>query len=184
MVDADFPRDLSIIAAIFGVAAFVWAGWAQEHPPAHVLWRVVLGILGLAGLALAAAGVVLTIQTWSTPTAIEPGTPAFVIYVVVFWVEFVGAGVLAFLAVRAGLSDYVAPVILGIVGIHFFALAPAFQQPFLYIAAALLTLAALVAWFVPSDDVARSFWCGLLGAPVFLAIGSWSAVAAAAALPG
>jgi hypothetical protein len=179
MVDTAYPRDLALIAAILGVAAVVWAGWAQEQPPRHGAWRVLLGALTLAGLALAAVGVMLTVRTWESPTAVEPGTPAFVIYVVVFWVELLGAGLLAFLAIRAGMSDVVAPLVLAVVGIHFFALAPVFGQSFLYVPAVLLTVVAVVAWFAPSDDVARSFWCGALGAPIFLASGAWSAVAAA-----
>ncbi|MEU1971804.1 hypothetical protein ABZ477_09110 [Microbacterium sp. NPDC019599] len=184
MVDVGYPRDLALIAAIFGLAAFVWAGWAQEHPPRGAVWRVVLGALGLAGLALAAVGIVLTVHLWGTPTAIEPGTPEFFLYVVVFWVEFIGAGIVAFFVIRAGMSDFIAPIVLGVVGIHFFALAPVFHQPFLFLPAVLLTAAALAAAFIPSDDVARSFWCGLLGAPVFLAVGAWAAIAAGQTLPG
>lgn len=179
MVDDAYPRDLALIAAIFGVAAFVWSGWAQENPPAHGAWRIVLAVLSLAGLALAAVGVVLAVRMWSTPTAIEPGTPAFVVYVVVFWIELLGAGVLAFLAINAGMSDFVAPLVLLVVGIHFFVLAPVFHQPFLFLPAVLLTIGALVAAFVASDDVARSFWCGIMATPVFLAVGAWSAVVAA-----
>ncbi|MFH8251715.1 hypothetical protein ACH3VR_15210 [Microbacterium sp. B2969] len=183
MADVAYPRDLALIAAIFGLAAFVWAGWAQEHPPRGPVWRVVLAVLGLGGLALAAVGIAMAVRVWETPTAIEPGTPEFFFYVVVFWVELIGAGIIAFFTIRAGMSDFVAPIVLGVVGIHFFALAPVFHQPFLFFPAVLLTAAALAAAFIASDDVARSFWCGLFGAPVFLAFGAWAAVAAAQTLP-
>ncbi|UUT34391.1 hypothetical protein [Microbacterium elymi] len=129
MLDFGHPRDLVMIGAIFGVAAFMWAGWAQESPPAQTGWRVVLGALSLLGVALAALSIPLAIKNWGAGTAIDPHTRAFVIYIIVFWAEFVIAGVLAFVVIRAGRSDLVAPLILAIVGIHFFALAVVFGQP-------------------------------------------------------
>lgn len=60
-----------------------------------------------------------------------------------------------------------------IVGVHFFALAPVFHQPALHLAGVLLTTIAMVTAFLPQDTMGRSFWCGLLGAPVLLAIGAW-----------
>ncbi len=94
------------------------------------------------------------------------------------------AGFLAFLAHRARRSDLIAPLVLGVVGVHFIALAPVFDQPVLYLAAALLTAIAVVAASVPRGPVARSFWCGVLSAPVFLGIGLWSTVSASNALTG
>ncbi len=174
-----YPRDLAVIAAAFGVAALVWATWAQEHPPRGWWWRAVLGLGSLAGLALAVVGTILLVRVWATPTAIEPGTTAFVVYVVVFWVELAFAVVLAILAIRAGWSDYVAPALLALVGLDLIALAPALRQPFLFVPAVLLLGTAGWALLAPSDDVARSFWCGILGAPVFLAAGAWAVAAAA-----
>ncbi|MFB7892003.1 hypothetical protein ACFC1I_07385 [Microbacterium sp. NPDC056044] len=172
-----YPRDLAFIAAAFGVAALVWSAWAQEHPPRGWWWRAALGIGSLAGLALAVVGSVLLARQWATPTAIEPGTTAFVFYIVVFWVELAFAVVLAILAVRAGWSDFVSPALLALVGLDLVVLAPALHQPFLFVPAVLLIGVAGWALFAPSDDVARSFWCGILGAPVFLAAGAWAALA-------
>jgi hypothetical protein len=182
MLDFGHPRDLVMIGAIFGVAAFMWAGWAQESPPAQTGWRVVLGALSLLGLVLAALSIPLAIKNWGAGTAIDPHTRAFVIYIIVFWAEFVIAGVLAFVVIRAGRSDLVAPLILAIVGIHFFALAVVFGQPVLHLAGGLLTALAIVAAFLPRDFAAPSFWCGLIGAPIFLAIGAWCLVAGRSAL--
>jgi len=181
-VNPEFPRDLVFTAALFGVAAFVWAGWAQESPPRSIWWRVLLGALSLAGVALAALTIPTLIANWGSPSALRPGTGAFITYIVVFWVEFVLAGVLAFFAIRAGLSDLVAPLILAIVGVHFFALAPVLGQPVLFIPAVLLTLIAVGAAVLPASDVAHSFWCGVVGAPVFLAIGAWCGVVGTNAL--
>jgi len=181
-VNTEFPRDLVFTAALFGVAAFVWAGWAQESPLRSVWWRVLLGAMSIAGLALAALTIPTLIANWGAPSALRPGTGAFITYIVVFWVEFVLAGALAFFAIRAGLSDLVAPLILAIVGIHFFALAPVLGQPVLFIPAVLLTLIAVGAAVLPASDVAHSFWCGVLGAPVFLAVGAWCGIVGTAAV--
>lgn len=151
---------------------------AQANPPEHWGWRLALGLLGLAGLALAALGAPLAVRHWDAPTALQSGTVALLDYIIVFWVEVVLAALLAFAAVRAGRSDLIAPLILGVVGVHFFALAPVFAQPVLYLAAVLLTAVAIVASLVPASSVERSFWCGILGAPVFLTIGMWVLVAA------
>jgi hypothetical protein len=178
LLDMGHPRDLAMIAAVFGVASFVWSGWAQEAPPKHWIWRVVLGLFGFAGLALAALSVLMAIRHWGTATALQGGSVALTVYIIVFWVEVILAAVLAFLAIRAKRSDLIAPLILGVVGIHFLALAPVFAQPVLYLAAGLLTAIAIITVVGPTGSVARSFWCGVLGAPVFLVIGVWSAVAA------
>lgn len=177
MIDLSSTRDLAMIGAVFGLAAFIWSGWAQEEPPSHPSFRIILGGLSAAGLALSVPSILLAISHWSQPSAISTGTTAFTVYIVVVWVEIIGGGVLSFLAIRSGHSDWVAPLILAIVGIHFFALAVVFGQPVLHLAGALITLIAVVAFLLPRDAVASSFWCGLLGAPVFLAIGLWCLLA-------
>lgn len=182
MIDLSYPRDLVMIGAVFGLAAFIWSGWAQEEPPGHPSFRFILGGLSVAGLALTVPSVLLAIGHWSEPSAISTGTPVFVVYIVVFWAEVIIGALLSFLAIRSGHSDWVAPLILAIVGIHFFALAVVFAQPVLHLAGVLLTLIAVVAFFLPRDAAASSFWCGLLGAPVFLGIGLWCLLAGRSAL--
>lgn len=180
MLETHYPRDLAMVGAIFGLAAFMWSGWAQENPPTQWWWRAVLGLFAIAGLSLAALSISMAVSHWSAATALESGNVAFRVYLIVFWVEVVLAAVLAFIAVRAGRGDLIAPLVLAVVGVHFFALAPVFAQPVLYLAAVLLTTAAIVAAVVPSGSTARSFWCGLLGAPVFVAVGAWCTFAARA----
>ena len=180
----EYPRDLAVIAAAFGVAALVWTTWAQGRPPHGWWWRAVLGLESVAGLALAVGGVVLLARLYSTPSAIEPGTTAFVVYIVVFWVELAFAVVLAILAIGAGWSDYISPALLVLIGLDLAVLAPALQQPFLFIPAALLIGVAAVSLVAASDDVARSFWCGLFGAPVFVTTGTWAALAVVPAAVG
>lgn len=181
MLDLDYPRDLVMVGAVFGIAGFVWAGWAQEGPPTHLGWRIVLGLLAVGGLLLATVSVSMAIGHWSTPTALAGGTVALRVYIIVFWAEVLLAAALAFLAIRAGRSDLIGPLILAVVGIHFFALAPVFGQPVLHLAAGLLTACAIFAALAPCDSIARSFWCGILSAPIFIAIGAWCTAAGSSA---
>ena len=177
MLRLEYSRDLVMIGAIFGVAAVVWAGWAQEAPPEPWVWRVVLAALLAAGLALAGLSIPTAVRDWRTPTAIDPRSRAFRVYLVVVVVEVILAAAAAFVAIGAGRSDLIAPLILAVVGIHFVALAFVFAQPVLHLTAALLVAVAVVAMLIPTSVAAPSFWCGLLGAPVFLAIGAWCTVA-------
>ncbi|GAA1855951.1 hypothetical protein [Brevibacterium marinum] len=177
MIDQSFPRDLVMISAVFGLAAFMWSGWGQEGPPSHPVFRIILGVFSAAGLALMVPSILAAIRHWGEATAIDSGTTAFTVYIIVVWTEIIGGGVLAFLAIRTGHSELVAPLIFAIVGIHFFGLGMVFTQPVLHLAAVVLTLIAVVAYFLPRDLAAPSFWCGLLGAPVFLAIGLWCLLA-------
>ncbi|WP_210604244.1 hypothetical protein [Brevibacterium oceani] len=183
MIDLAHPRDLVMIGAIFGLAAFIWAGWAQEAPPKALIFRIILGALAVAGLAVSVPSILSAIGHWSESSAFTTGTTAFTLYVIVFWAEVVIGAVASFFAIRAGQTEIIAPLILAIVGIHFFALAVVFGQPVLHVAALALTIVAVLAFVLPRELAAPSFWCGLLGAPVFLAIGLWCLLAGRSALP-
>ena len=172
MIITDFPRDLLMTGAIFGVAAFVWAGWAQERPPKHWIWRVILAVLSLVGAALAGISLPAAIRNWSHPTAISVGAPAFVIYIVVFWVEIAAMIALAVWASRKKRQDLIPVFVLAVVGIHFIPLAWVFAQPIYAVAGVTLTALAIVVARMSDEHAARSFWCGLCAAPVLLAVGA------------
>jgi hypothetical protein len=172
MIDLDFPRDLLTIAVVFGAATIVWAGWAQERPPSTSA-RIGLGGLSALGLALLGFGIPAMIRAWDGGTAIEPGTSAFTVYVVVFWLEVIVGVVGAILLIRRKRSELVAPLILVIVGVHFIPLAWVFGQGILLLAAVLLVAAAAAA-IALRGRAAPSFWCGVLAAPVFVVLGAWS----------
>lgn len=182
MIFTDFPRDLVMIGAIFGVAAFVWAGWGQERPPKHWIWRVLLAVLGLGGAALAGVSIPTAIKHWQTPTAIEVGGPAFIAYIVVFWLEVIAIIVLAIWASRRKRKDLIPVFVMAIVGVHFVPLAWVFGQPVLFIAGMLLIGISVIAAYLPDKVAARSFWCGIFGSGVLLIIGTISAVVGFGAL--
>lgn len=171
MLITEFPRDLLMTGAIFGVASFVWAGWAQERPPRHWIWRVVLGVLSLGGAALAGISLPAAIRNWSSPTAIVFGGPGFAWYLAIFWIEVIAMVVLAIWATKRKRQDLIAPLVLAIVGIHFIPLAWVFGQPIFVVTGLLVTAVAVVAALVKDKAAARSFWCGILGAPILLGVG-------------
>lgn len=165
-----------MIGAVFGVAAFVWAGWAQEQPPTGVVWRIVLGVLSALGIALAAVSIVFAVRNWDAGSAFDAkGTP-FIVYIIVFWVEVAIMIGLSIWASVAGRSDLIAPLVLAVVGIHFLPLAWVFGQPLLVVTGIVLAVAAVLIALLPAEGVGRSFWCGIVAAPVLLAAGAWSTV--------
>lgn len=171
MFDLDFPRDLIVTGAIFGTAAFAWSGWAQERPP-HWLWRIYLAAIAVAGATLAGIGILFAVRYWESGSVIAAGELAFTIYLIVVAIEVAALVTGAVILVRTGRSRFVAPLALLIVGTHFFALGVVFGQPIMHIAAVLLSAVAVATFVLPRKAAAPSFWCGALGAPVFLGIGS------------
>lgn len=171
MIDVTVARDLVFTAALFGVVTFVWTGWAQERPPS-TLWRVVLAVLGLAGCALAGVSIPRLIRAWGEPTAIEFGSAAWTIYIVVCVLEVVALVVGAIVLARTRRSEFIAPFALLVVGVHFFPLAFVFGQPIILATAVLITAAAVAAALLPREHCAPSFWCGILAGPIFLVVGT------------
>lgn len=80
MIITEFPRDLLMTGAIFGVAAFVWAGWGHERPLKHWVWRVLLIVVQLGSAALAGFGIFFAIRHWDADTALTAGGPAFIAF--------------------------------------------------------------------------------------------------------
>jgi len=175
VISLEFPRDVAFMAAVFGMATFVWAGWAQERPPSTA-WRIVLGALALAGVAVVGLTLPAAIRDWETPTALVVDSAPFAVYVAMVAVELVAGGIAAALLVRRGLPELVAPVIMIVVGIHWIPMIWVFQQPVLALIAAWCILVGIAAFRLPRVRQAPSFWCGILAAPALLAVGAACAV--------
>ncbi|MDN3494994.1 hypothetical protein QL996_03560 [Planococcus sp. APC 4015] len=182
MFDPTFPRDLLFTGALFGLVAFMWAGWAHERPPRGVVWRVVLVAIQVTGLALVGFGLPPLIRNWGSPSALISDSPALVWYIVVAWIEIVAIAAIAIWLVRTKRSELIAAPAMVIVGLHFVPLTFVFGQRILMLAAILLSAVGVVAFFLPRRVAAPSFWCGILGGPVFLAVGGVALVAGLSAV--
>lgn len=130
-------RDAAVMTAVFGVAAILWFGWGQEDPPRR--WRLPLGIGGGLGLAAAAVGGFLVWQHWSPQSALatESVRRAFGI---TCGIEFGLAGIGAAILGVTRRTQWIAPWIALVVGAHFAPLALIFQDPGLFVLAALMIL--------------------------------------------
>ncbi len=167
MFDTTHARDLFMTAAIFALAAFIWAGWAQERPP-NTASRVALGLCSVAGLGLCLPSVLNAIQHWNDGSAIDTSKPTWTIYLVIVALEVIAMVIAAVLLKRRGRSELIAPVVLLVVGLHFYPLAPVFGQNFMSVTATAITAAAVVAFWAARRRQAPSFWCGILASPLFL----------------
>src|SRR5690349_13210388 len=115
-----FPQDLAVCAAVFGVAAFVWFGWAQEAPPAR--WRPPLGLGSALGVLLAVVGGLLAWRVWGTGMAMAH-PQARLVFGIVGAVEVGASGLGSAALALTGRSRWIAPWIAGVVGAHFVPLA-------------------------------------------------------------
>ncbi|MFV0435251.1 MAG: DUF6609 family protein [Leucobacter sp.] len=184
MLDFTYARDLAFTGAIFGLVAFVWAGWAHERPPKGAIWRILLVIIQLAGAGIVGLGVPTIIKNWNTPTAMVAGNPALLGQMIWTWVEVVAIVVIVVILVRKKRTELIAPCVLIAVGVHFFPLAFVFGQPIIFLVGVLVTIAGVVALFLPRRVAAPSFWCGILAGPVYVVFGAIALFTARAALGG
>jgi hypothetical protein len=144
--------------------------------------RVVLVLLQVAGLVLLGFDITAAVRSWDTPTAIDPGSVAFVWYIVVFWLEVIAIVGLAITFARTKRMPLMAPSVLIIVGAHFVPLAFVFGQPIMMLAAVLTTAAGVAVLFLPGKVAAPSFWCGVFAAPIFVVLGAVALISTTAAL--
>lgn len=138
---AEFRRDATATAAIFGFFAASWFGWAQENPPAA--WQTVLITGAILAFLVAVAGGVLTWRQWSSGTAFNPHTGRR--FGLIVGLEFAIAGVGAGGLTVLGKADLIPAWVALVVGVHLFPLAPLLKYPMLYGVAAIVSLIALVA---------------------------------------
>ncbi|MEI3614863.1 hypothetical protein [Pseudogracilibacillus sp. SO30301A] len=130
--------------AIFGMFSFVWFGWAQENPRKN--WRKYIGVASGIALLVCLIGVYLSLTHWNSATILSE-KDTFTNYLIVFYTEFIIAGLGAVLLIKKKKKAYVAPWVAFIVGTHFFWLVNIFKDPSLYILAVLMIgIAILSPW--------------------------------------
>ena len=138
---AEFRRDATATAAIFGFFAASWFGWAQENPP--TAWQTALIAGSILALLVAGAGGVLTWRQWSSGTVFNAHTSRR--FGLIVGLEFAIAGVGAGVLTALGKADLIPAWVALVVGVHLFPLAPLLKYPILYGVAALVSISALVA---------------------------------------
>jgi len=137
---AEFIRDAAASAAILGLFASSWFGWALETPP--LSWRKGLITGSVLSLLAAVAGGVLTWRHWSDGSVFNATTSRN--FGIVVGIEVVLAGLGVWLLATRHRSDLIPPWIELVVGVHFFPLASLLDYPLFYPVAVLVTVAALV----------------------------------------
>ncbi|MCU6792555.1 hypothetical protein OB236_10500 [Paenibacillus sp. WQ 127069] len=155
----EYVRDYAMYASVFGMFSFIWFGWAQESP--RPSWRLYIGIASGIALLVCLMGVYLSVTNWEAPSVLMEAS-AFRDYLISFYAEFVLAGAGAFVLIRSKRKAYIAPWIAFIVGIHFISMKYVFDDPSLWILAALMVAVSIVAVFVsPKLQVANSAITGI-----------------------
>jgi hypothetical protein len=119
-------RSRGVTVAVDGFFAFVWFGWGQAAAPSWLVIPLTVG--GAASLLLAVAGVVVAIRSpGPLPAMSDPAVRRR--YSITVGLEFglIGAGA----AILGGTGNYLwAPVLVCFgVGVHFFPLATALDNP-------------------------------------------------------
>lgn len=158
-MEMEYIRDYVMYTAIFGMFSFAWFGWAQEKP--RKSWRKYIGIASGIALLVCLIGVYLSVTHWNAATTLAE-KDTFTNYLIVFYAEFIIAGVGSFFLIRSTKRDYVAPWIAFIVGSHFFFLVNIFKDPSLYILAILMIVIAVISpWLSKKMKVASSAITGI-----------------------
>lgn len=162
----EYIRDYAMYTAVFGMFSLVWFGWAQENPKQN--WRKYIGVASGIALLLCLIGVYLSITHWNEATILSEKA-AFTNYLIVFYTEFIIAGIGAFFLIRSKKKHYVAPWIGFIVGAHFFWLKNIFNDPSLYLLGILMIAIALISpWLSKKTGVANSAITGIGSGSILL----------------
>jgi hypothetical protein len=159
-------RDRAVTAAIFGLAAAAWFGWAQESPPAG--WSIPLEVGSLASLVIMVGGGFLVIRHRHGPTAMaDPRVRR--LYHLTVAVEGVACLVGAIGLGRSGHQAYISAWVLFVVGAHFLPLARLFGRRDLLLSGLVLIIVSGVAVAVGTVRVALPTTVAGAGAGLVLA---------------
>lgn len=135
-----FIRDYAMYAAIFGMFAFAWFGWAQENPPQKL--RLLLGSGSLISAIVAGAGAYLAFKNWGAASALQNGDMRL-LFNIVFIIEFLSALIGALVLMKKKHAGQVASWIAFVVGVHFIPLALVFNDVWLAVLAAAIVAAVI-----------------------------------------
>lgn len=110
------PRDLSVTALILAFAAMMWFGWGQAHPPAR--WGLPLTVGLFAAIAVEGFAACIAARFHRGATAMwDRRVRGRYRITVAAEVAAIAAGAVGL--ALAGLSAFLAPWILLVVGVHF-----------------------------------------------------------------
>lgn len=168
-------RDGAMTAAILGFFASAWFGWAQERPPA--VWRARLIVGSVLSVGTAITGGILAWRNWHSGSVLSDDG-AMRAYLIILGIEFGVAGIGSVGLLIRRRSEYLAPWICLVVGVHFYPMAPVLQNAGLYVLATILTVAALLAVPVARRrDLTISAVTGAGAGSALLLFALWSAIA-------
>lgn len=132
-------RDRGLTALIEGFFGFMWFGWAQADPPAG--WRLALAVGAAVAVLVAVLGAVRAFRSPASTGALhDRGVRRR--YSIVVGSEFAVGAAGAALLLLLGQPDFVPVWICGVVGLHFFFLAPVLNDPSLVLLGVLLLTVA------------------------------------------
>lgn len=164
-MDFDNSRDLVMYAAIFGVFAFAWYGWAQENPLKKM--RVWLGLGAVISLVIASIGWYLAYVNWEAPSALNT-EGAYELFGVIVATEITLALAGSLVLIKRKRSEYVSSWVAFIVAIHFIPLAIIFKDWTLNILAALLIIGIVAIQKMPTAKLKRNTLTCIFTASVLL----------------
>lgn len=133
-------RDFAMYAAIFGVFAFAWFGWAQENPPQWL--RPWLGVGSGLGAILAGIGGYLAYTQWDASSALAKAG-AYETFGIIVVTECLLSLVGALALIKMHKQHLVAAWVAFVVAIHFVPLAFIFDDWWLHVLAGLIIAVVL-----------------------------------------
>lgn len=165
-------RDLAVNGLILGFAGAMWLGWAQQDPPAG--WSVPLSVCSGVGIVAAIVGGVLAWRNRHGASAMATDLGRRTYYRVV-GLEAVVIAVGATALGVTGHSDYIAALVLFVVGAHFVPLGRLFRIRSLVIVGVLVVATSVAAALEGLlGTVAPSAIAGGAGGILLILFGAWS----------
>jgi hypothetical protein len=174
MTDAGAQTRRPIGAMILSFFGTVWLGGAclQAWPARDAMRTAALTAVAMTGVALFLAA----LRRWRAARALPAAAPDPVEErrrARQFHLINAGQWIAALVAVNVlnnlGLGNWDLPAVIGIVGIHFLALAPVFREPRHYVLGAILILAALMCPLLGTGPL-------LAAAPAVVGLSMWTLV--------